>query len=86
MQTARLPWECSGRNDLYCRVKCTCPSDLFKDSSVSHIMKHVIVLIGYNDAYFWDEVNKEKREGTCKCGKKYFYQWFRDGVDFEWIE
>jgi hypothetical protein len=66
--------------DIYADFECVCPSDLFKDSPIAHIMKQRILLAGYNDDYFFDVVNKEPREHECKCGIKRLVQWTRDGV------
>ena len=34
----------------------------------------------------FDEVNKEPKQGECKCGRQYTVQWFRDGIEAEFIE
>lgn len=73
-------------NDLYLKIPCTCASDLFKGTSVAHIMKHNIVLTGYADDYFFDVVNAKAHTGSCKCGHKYQYQWFRDGIEFQFLD
>lgn len=78
-------FEALGR-DLFFKTKCECPSELFKGTDIEHIMTHTLTVTGYADSHFFDTVNKEPREGNCKCGRKYKYQWFRDGVDFEWLE
>lgn len=66
--------------DLVVEFSCDCPSDTFKDSPIAHLMKHKIKLYGYNDSNFFDNVNKEPRTMTCKCGKVYQYQWKREHV------
>lgn len=70
-------------NDLYCKFNCTCPEERWKDSPLRDIMKTTIRLTGYNDNYFFDEVNKEPKEVKCKCGNAYMVQWFRDGVEIK---
>jgi|GEM_PF-5092791 len=72
-------------NDLFAKFYCDCPSELFKGTPVEHIMKTNITLSGYNDDYFFDVDNKEPREYKCKCGKRYSYQWKRNGVEVEEI-
>jgi hypothetical protein len=73
-------------NDLATSFYCECPSELFKDSSISHLMKQKITLYGYNDNYFFNEVNKEMRIYTCKCGLQYKYRWTYDGVELEKVK
>ena len=68
-----------GGNDLAVDFRCTCPSEMWKGTDIEHIMKERIHLHGYNDANFWDNVNSEPRKLTCKCGKSYTQQWFRNG-------
>ena len=80
-----LPFEAI-RNDLYAKVQCTCPSKLFEGKPIAHLMKHWIKLVGYNDANFFDNVNREPRESACKCGRGYRYQWLRDGVSFAFLD
>jgi len=77
----RKPFKRSGGNDLHYRIECTCPSERWKDSPVAHIMKTEILLSGYADDFFFDEVNKSPRVTKCSCGKEYQYQWFRDGIE-----
>lgn len=67
-----------GGRDLSASFYCTCPSELFKGIEIEHIMKTLIRLTEYNDSYFFNEVNKEPRSLTCKCGKQYTQQWFAD--------
>ena len=73
------------RRDLFFKLKCTCPykSD---NPELTRLLTHTITLNGYADDYFFDEVNKEPREGKCKCGRRYTVQWFRDGVEAEFID
>ena len=68
-------------NDLFTRFQCTCPDVAFKNSPVAGLMRTTIRLTGYNDSYFFTEVNKAPREIQCGCGKKYTIQWFPDGVE-----
>jgi len=68
-----------GGRDLAAEFKCTYPSKLFKGTDIEHIMKETIRLSGYEDSHFFDVVNKEPRELTCRCGKEYTQQWFREG-------
>ena len=79
MNNKRNQFRSLGR-DLFYDLECTCPSSLFIGTEVEHIMKHDIKLTGYADNYFFDTVNAEPRFGKCKCGRKFTYQWFRDGV------
>ena len=72
-------------NDLYFDLECTCPNSLFIGTDIEGIMKHRIKLTGYNDANFFDNVNAEPRKGKCKCGREFVYQWFRNGVEAEFI-
>lgn len=72
-------------NDLYFDLQCTCPDKSWADSEVAHLFKTKIKLTGYNDHYFFHEVNKEPREGQCQCGRKFKYQWFPDGVEAEFV-
>jgi len=71
--------------DLYAKMDCTCPAKEWAASSIAHIMKTKITFTGYNDDYFFKEVNKEPRERLCDCGKKYKFQWKEDGVHVEEI-
>lgn len=71
-------------NDMFAQFKCTCPSPLFKDKpELADSIKKTIRLSGYNDDYYWNVVNKEPRELTCECGKKYRYQWIDGVVELE---
>ena len=83
--TARIPFDQLG-NNLFCNVACTCPDPMFADSPVAHLMPHRVKLRGYADSYFFDTVNAEPRENACKCGRRYRYRWFDDGVEFAWID
>lgn len=75
-ESVTLPFEAI-RNDLYAKVRCNCPHHSMPD-----LLKHTIRLVGYNDANFFDNVNREPRESACKCGRRYRYQWHRNGVSF----
>jgi hypothetical protein len=66
--------------DLYFDLKCTC-SYRTDNLYFANLLKHTIKLSGYADDNFFDRVNAEPLEGTCKCGRKYRVQWFRDGVE-----
>lgn len=74
-----LKIETSNGRDLYVEYYCTCPSSNFKGTNIEHLMKKRVILYGYNDDYFFNEVNKEPRAYACSCGKKYTQQWFRSG-------
>ena len=81
----KLNYKFVGGRDIYSdRVECICPSKNWIGTDVEHLMKTKITLPGYADEYFFDVVNKEKREVACECGRKFVYQWFRDCVEFEW--
>lgn len=83
----QLSYECVGGRDIYAeKVECVCPHPLFIDSPVSHLMTNKIRLSGYDDDNFFDNVNKEPREGQCSCGRKFKFQWFRSHVEFKWSE
>lgn len=81
----RLPFSNVLGNDLYFHAQCSCPSKMFLGTPVEHIMKTKLTLTGYNDANFFDNVNAEPRELACGCGRRFKAQWFRNGVDFEWL-
>lgn len=66
-------------NDLYFEAECTCPHERLEG------LNHSVRLIGYYDDYFFDTVNAKPRERACKCGRRFRYQWFRDGVAFTWL-
>lgn len=73
-------------NDLVAKFFCKCPSEDYKDHpTLAGLIKTQIKLWGYNDNYFFREVNKESRELVCKCGIKYSYQWTYAGVIMEEI-
>lgn len=81
----RKEWHSLG-NDLYCdALECNCPNPLFVGSPIDHLMKNKIKLVGYDDDYFFNVVNKEPKKGKCRCGREYKFQWFNDGVEAEWI-
>jgi hypothetical protein len=73
-------------NDLFFRLKCTCPDPKYAESNIAHLMKREILFTGYNDANFFDAVNSEPAFGACNCGRKYSIQWFRDGVEAAWVD
>lgn len=85
MLQTQYPFRIS-RNDLYFEIHCTCPDEKWIGTNIEHIMKHKIVLTGYNDSNFFNNVNKESRESKCKCGRKFRYQWFPRYIIFEWID
>jgi hypothetical protein len=64
--------------DLVAEFKCDCPHDKYPT-----LLNRTIKLYGYNDANFFDNVNKEPRLYKCKCGKEYKYRWTREGVNVE---
>lgn len=73
--------------DLYFKAQCTCPDKKWADKpTVAHMFKTKITLTGYYDDNFFDNVHNEPKEGACECGKKFKYQWFRDGVLFDWVK
>lgn len=82
----KLDYEGLGR-DLYAeKVSCNCPNPDYKhDPELASLLPTKIRLSGYADDNFFDNVNKEPREGQCSCGRKFKYQWFRTHVDFEWV-
>jgi hypothetical protein len=92
LAAANAPWAdvvlpySQSRNDLYAEpVECRCPSPLFEDSDIAHLMKNKIRLSGYDDTNFFDRVNAQPREGRCRCGRRYRFQWWRDGVAFAFL-
>jgi hypothetical protein len=66
-------------NDLAVDFQCDCPHESFIGTDIENIMKHRIYLYGYNDSYFFNNVNAQPRSFKCKCGKEYTQQWFNDG-------
>lgn len=84
MSAPRIPFRQS-RNDLYADLKCECPNPRYIGTDLEPIMKHYIQLVGYSDANFFDNVNAEPRVNSCRCGRPYRVQWFRDGVEAEFI-
>lgn len=82
-QKHRIPFTMR-RNDLFARLYCTCPAVF--DGVEHDLLKHSIQLTGYNDDYFFNVANKEPRERECRCGRRYRVQWFRDGVEAEFID
>lgn len=73
-------------NDLYCEINCTCLDPQFADSSGVSLFTRNITLIGYADSYFFDVVNAQPGEWSCECGRRFRFQWFRDGVSVKWID
>lgn len=74
-------------NDLYCDAgKCTCTDPKWKDSEVAHLFQTRIKLTGYYDNNFFNNVHKEPHKGKCHCGRGFEFQWFRDGVVFNWTK
>ena len=64
-------------NDLY--VDCSCPICSCDKGDGWHYNR--IKLSGYNDHYFFNEVNKDFRKYTCnKCDTEYEYRWTTEGV------
>jgi hypothetical protein len=81
MKTAtRQPFRASGR-DLYFDLHCTCPDPRWEGTEIAHLMQTKIMLTGYADDNFFDNVNAAPRDGACRCGRRYRAQWFRDGVE-----
>ena len=72
-----------GGRDLYADLYCECPSELNHSPEIKHLFKHKIVLTGYDDTNFFDNVNSEPKELVCKCGRKRLIQWTREGVEVE---
>lgn len=70
-------------NDLFAEFHCSCPAKEYKDTGLADIMKTKIKLSGYNDAYFFNDINKTPAIISCVCGKKYSTQWKRSGVSVE---
>lgn len=73
--------------DLFYDFECGCPDPKWADSAVADIMKTRIKISGYADDNFFDNVNREPREAACRnCGRRFQAQWFRDGVEVEWLD
>lgn len=69
-------------NDLFCDVGyCDCPNESFVGTDIAHYMKKRIKFTGYNDDYFFNVVNAKPTKFSCKCGKEFFFQWKREGVE-----
>lgn len=77
----KLPYQRS-RNDLHVKVKCNCPDPKLGDVGINR----TIYMAGYADANFFDNVNSEPTDDSCDCGRPYRYQWFRDGLEFSWLD
>lgn len=77
-----LQCRCIGGRDLSVDFQCDCPHPDYQDNeALKNIMKTRIYLSGYNDDYFFREVNKYPRNFKChNCGKEYRQQWFKDGT------
>lgn len=76
--------------DLYFDLPCGCVNprhdptqDVTTPFYVPKEYRHI--LKGYADNYFFDEVNAAPRIGKCQCGRSYQVQWFRDGIEAEWL-
>lgn len=81
----RLPFKALGR-DLFFESECSCPDPKWQDRPIMASFKSRVRLSGYADDNFFDRVNAAPRSGECRvCGRKYQYQWFRDGVEFTWV-
>lgn len=72
--------------DLFFDLPCTCPNPRFEHGPIADLMTYTLMLTGYADDYFFDTVNREPREGNCRCGRRYRVQWFRDGVEAAWLD
>ncbi len=73
--------------DLFFNLQCTCPNPQFADGPIAYLMKTTVKLTGYCDDNFFDNVNAEPSEGKCRvCGRRYRVQWFRDGIEAEFID
>ena len=83
----KLPISALGR-DLFADFECTCPEPRYaNDEVLSKYFNTKIKLSGYNDSYFFNEVNKEPRTVSCPtCNKKYQVQWLSDGVEVQEVE
>lgn len=84
MREGKLPFRALGR-DLFCDVECSCADPEWTESPVGHLFKRKIKLTGYADDYFFEKVNADAHEITCECGWRLRYQWFRDGVQIEFL-
>lgn len=80
----KLEIECIRDRDLVAKVPCTCPHESAKLAALD--IKHTLRLGGYDDDNFFKNVNANPRDGKCKCGRPYRFQWFDDGVDFVWVD
>jgi hypothetical protein len=92
MAAANSPWAetvlpfTQSRNDLFARAKCDCPNPDFAGKPIADLMKSTIYLAGYDDNNFFDRVHAEPHEGSCRnCGRRYRFQWWRDGVAFTFL-
>lgn len=82
----KLGYESFGRDLYAAAVECKCLDPKWKDTTVSHLFKRKIKLVGYYDDNFFDNVHKVAHSSKCDCGRGFVYQWFRDGVGFEWVD
>jgi len=73
-------------NDLYAYVECVCPNPRFAGSTIAHLMKNKIQLAGYADSNFFDRVHALPHERSCRCGRRYKFQWWSDGVAFAFLD
>jgi hypothetical protein len=76
-----LEIECVRGNDLLAKMKCECSK--YPDDKYLSSIKNEIKFWGYNDSNFFQNVNKEPKTTSCKCGISYKYQWKQDGVHVE---
>src|SRR3990167_7823764 len=82
----KLAFSSLGR-DLYVTTECECLDPRKADSAVAHLFHTPVTLTGYADDHFFDIVNADPRFGVCVgCGRRYEFQWRRDGVLFRWLE
>jgi len=82
----KLGYESFGRDLYAAAVECVCLDPKWKDTDVSHLFKRKIKLSGYYDDNYFDNVHKHPHTSQCDCGRKFTYQWFRDGVEFDWVD
>ena len=76
----RRPFKALGW-DLFFDLRCSCRDPRFADSEIADLMPYTIKLSGYADDHFFDIVNAGPSYSTCRCGRKFRFQWFRDGVE-----
>lgn len=78
----KLEIECIRDRDLVAKTKCRCPNESEKLAELG--IKQTLRLYGYDDDNFFTNVNAKPRDGKCRCGRPYTYQWLGDGVEFAW--